>query len=54
VRLQKALLHDWAHLPLEQAIERGIASFTEAYRTAEPRELMTKFLQRDRHPADGL
>jgi len=53
VRLQKALLHDWAHLPLEQAIERGIASFTEAYRTAEPRELMTQFLQRDRPPAEA-
>ena len=50
VRLQKALLHAWAHLPLDQAIEHGIASFTEAYRTAEPRELMTQFLQRDRHP----
>ena len=54
VRLQKALLHDWACLPLEQAIARGIASFTEAYRTSEPRELMTKFLQRDRRPADEL
>jgi enoyl-CoA hydratase len=53
VRLQKALLQDWAQLPLEQAIERGIASFSEAYRTAEPRELMTQFLQRDRHPADA-
>jgi enoyl-CoA hydratase len=48
VRLQKALLHEWARLPLEQAIERGIASFTEAYRTTEPRKLMTQFLQRDR------
>jgi len=54
VRLQKALLREWACLPLDQAIERGIASFTEAYRTAEPRELMTKFLQRDRHPTDEL
>jgi enoyl-CoA hydratase len=54
VRLQKALLREWAHLPLDQAIERGIASFTAAYRTAEPRELMTKFLQRDRHAADEL
>jgi enoyl-CoA hydratase/carnithine racemase len=52
-RLQKALLQDWAQLPLEHAIERGITSFSEAYRTAEPRELMTQFLQRDRHPADG-
>ena len=52
VRLQKALLQDWAQLPLEQAIARGIASFSEAYRTAEPRALMTQFLQRDRHPAD--
>jgi enoyl-CoA hydratase/carnithine racemase len=52
VRLQKALLQEWLRLPLEQAIERGIASFTEAYRTAEPRELMTKFLHRDRHAAE--
>jgi enoyl-CoA hydratase/carnithine racemase len=49
IRLQKTLLHDWAHLPLEQAIARGITAFSEAYRTAEPRELMSKFLQRDRH-----
>ena len=54
VRLQKTLLHEWACLPLGQAIERGIASFTEAYSTSEPRELMTKFLQRDRHPAAEL
>ena len=38
---QKALLQDWAQLPLEHAIARGIASFSAAYRTAEPRELMT-------------
>jgi len=25
----------------------------EAYRTAEPHELMTQFLQRDRHPTDA-
>jgi enoyl-CoA hydratase len=54
VRLQKALLHAWARLPLEQAIARGIESFAAAYRTAEPRELMTKFLQRDRHSAEEL
>jgi enoyl-CoA hydratase/carnithine racemase len=52
VRLQKALLQDWAQLPLEQAIERGIASFSEAYRTAEPRELMRQFFQRDRRSAE--
>jgi len=52
VRLQKALLQDWAQLPLEQAIARGIASFSAAYRTAEPRELMTQFLQRHRPHAD--
>ena len=52
MHLQKALLQDCAQLPLEQAIARGITSFSEAYRTAEPRELMTQFLQRDRHPAD--
>jgi enoyl-CoA hydratase len=53
VRLQKALLQDWAQLPLEHAIERGIVSFSEAYRTAEPRALMTQFLQRARHPTDA-
>ena len=53
VRLQKALLQDWVQLPLEQAIERGIASFSKAYRTAEPRALMTQFLQRARHPTDA-
>jgi enoyl-CoA hydratase/carnithine racemase len=53
VRLQKALLQDWGQLPLEQAIARGITSFSEAYRTAEPRELMRQFLHRDRPPAEA-
>jgi enoyl-CoA hydratase/carnithine racemase len=46
VRLQKALLAEWERLPLEEAIERGIESFAEAYRTDEPRRLMERFLAR--------
>src|SRR5262249_38327280 len=48
VRLQKALIRDWERLSLDQAIERGIDSFAEAYRTDEPRNLMDRFLKRHR------
>src|SRR5262249_20212112 len=48
VRLQKALIRDWEGLWLDQAIERGIDSFAEAYTTDEPRNLMRRFLERHR------
>ena len=48
VRLQKALLRQWETLSLDEAIERGIESFAEAYRSDEPRRLMKGFLQRKR------
>jgi enoyl-CoA hydratase/carnithine racemase len=48
IRLQKALLAEWARLPLDEAISRGIESFAEAYRTDEPRMFMERFLARKR------
>jgi enoyl-CoA hydratase/carnithine racemase len=48
VRLQKALVSEWERLPIDEAIERGIDSFAEAYRTDEPRRLMERFLARKR------
>jgi enoyl-CoA hydratase len=48
VRLQKALIKEWENLSLDQAIERGIDAFAEAFKTDEPRALMTKFLKRTR------
>jgi enoyl-CoA hydratase/carnithine racemase len=53
VRLQKALFRRWESLPLDRAIELGIQSFAAAYRTDEPRTLMTKFLRRRRKPPEG-
>ena len=44
IRLQKALIQEWEDLPLSQAIQRGVARFTEAYRTDEPRRMMQAFL----------
>jgi len=46
IRLQKELLRRWERLPLDQAIEGGIETFAEAYRTDEPRVLMERFRQR--------
>ncbi len=48
LRLQKSLIREWERLPLDQAIERGIASFVAAYETDEPRRLMERFLTRRR------
>jgi enoyl-CoA hydratase/carnithine racemase len=48
LRLQKALMREWERLPLDQAIERGIESFAEAYETGEPSRMMQTFLERRR------
>jgi len=48
IRLQKQLIREWERLPLDQAIERGIESFVEAYETDEPQEMMNRFLSRRR------
>ncbi len=48
LRLQKALMREWEHLPLDQAIERGIETFATAYETDEPSRRMQRFLERQR------
>jgi enoyl-CoA hydratase/carnithine racemase len=53
VRLQKALIREWEKLPLNQAIERGIEAFSEAYSTDEPKRLMDRFLKRSQPQKQG-
>lgn len=48
VRLQKALIGEWEHLSIENAIERGIDYFEKAYETDEPRRYAQKFFDRNR------
>lgn len=48
IRLQKRLISEWETLDLKSAIERGIATFGEAYRTDEPRTYAGHFLNRKR------
>ena len=48
IRAQKALLRQWESLPLDQAIEAGIRTFADSYRTDEPRTYMRRFLDRPR------
>lgn len=50
VRIQKRLLLDWERLPVTDAARAGIAAFADAYRSDEPRRLMTAFLERPRAP----
>jgi enoyl-CoA hydratase len=44
IRLQKALIVAWEDLPLREAIQRGVDSFTDAWRSDEPRQMMQAFL----------
>jgi enoyl-CoA hydratase/carnithine racemase len=48
LRLQKALIAQWAALPDAQAIQAGIDSFEAAYRSDEPARLMADFVKRRR------
>ena len=48
IRLQKALIRHWETLPVDQAIEKGIETFGQAFQTDEPRESMTRFIERKR------
>lgn len=48
VRAQKRLLNDWQRLPLDEAIDRSVNDFADAYRTDEPRIYMTRFIDRKR------
>jgi len=44
IRAQKALIQAWENLPMREAIERGIDSFTAAWDTDEPARMMGGFL----------
>lgn len=46
IRSQKALVAKWEELPLEQAIEAGIDSLSDAYQTDEPGRLTQAFFDR--------
>src|SRR5580704_9440222 len=44
VRQQKALIAAWETLPLAQAITAGVEAFADAYRTDEPKRMMSEIL----------
>ena len=44
IRGQKALLKRWARLDLDAAIDAGVDFFSAAYRTGEPHQMMSSFL----------
>jgi enoyl-CoA hydratase len=44
IRSQKALITAWEDLPLREAIQRGVDSFVDSWRTDEPRRMMQAFL----------
>ena len=46
VRLQKALMRDWERLPLDAAIQSGIASFRASFSGEEPHRMLTSFIER--------
>ena len=48
VALQKKLIAQWMELGLDASIEAGIRAFRECYRTDEPREGMSAFLEKRR------
>jgi enoyl-CoA hydratase len=44
IRLQKRLIRDWEALPPRAAVQAGIDTFAEAWRSDEPRRMMRDFL----------
>ena len=44
--LQKQLISRWLNLPLEEAVEAGVAAFRAAYATSEPQQAMSEFWRR--------
>ena len=44
--LQKRLIGRWLNLPLEEAVEAGIAAFRAAYATGEPKQAMAEYWRR--------
>jgi enoyl-CoA hydratase/carnithine racemase len=49
VRIQKRLVIDWDRMSTTDAARAGIQAYVDAYRTDEPRRLMTAFLERRPH-----
>jgi len=48
IRLQKKLIREWEDLPMREAIQAGIRSFSEAWATDEPSRRMQEFRERRR------
>ena len=48
VRIQKWLVIDWDRMSTTDAARAGIQAYVDAYRSDEPRRLMTAFLERRR------
>ena len=44
IRQQKALIQAWERLPLADAVQAGVETFADAYRTDEPKQMMADFL----------
>jgi enoyl-CoA hydratase len=53
LRLQKELIGFWEDHTLSQAVAQGIASFSEAWQSDEPRRLMRGFLEAKRAKRGG-
>jgi len=46
IRAQKTLIAQWEELPIEKAIEAGIDSLSDAYKTGEPTQYVKAFFDR--------
>jgi enoyl-CoA hydratase/carnithine racemase len=44
IRQQKALIQAWERLPLAEAVQAGVETFADAYRSDEPKRMMAEFL----------
>jgi enoyl-CoA hydratase/carnithine racemase len=54
VRIQKRLNQDWERMAVTDAARAGMQAYVEAFRTDEPRRMMTAYLDRagSRHAAE--
>jgi enoyl-CoA hydratase/carnithine racemase len=50
IRIQKRLITDWDRMATVDAARAGIQAYVDAYRTDEPRRLMTAFVDRRKPP----
>ncbi|MFT5391042.1 MAG: enoyl-CoA hydratase [Gammaproteobacteria bacterium] len=48
VRIQKRLILDWDRMSVTDGARAGIQAFVDAYRTDEPKQMMTAFVNRKR------